>query len=205
MLEDVQYDPDTHKISFTFNTDAGSKTIDDIDLSGLIDTYEAGLGIKFTTPTAGTGVGKKIELEIDESGDEGFLSVGASGVKVTGVKKAISDAVSEATDTIDDYTVNGQKISENPTLGGADIELTNYSKGTDATAVATTDTVNSAIGKLENQIAAVKGTSEAALTGVTFTDGTYVKMTKGGTATAPAFTINDSAIESLFAWEEITE
>lgn len=40
MLSNVEYDEETHKLSFTFNTDAGEQTIDDIDLSDLIDTYD---------------------------------------------------------------------------------------------------------------------------------------------------------------------
>lgn len=204
MLEDVQYNPATHKISFTFNTDAGSKTIDDIDLSGLIDTYKEGLGIKFESESTATGAGQKISVEIDEAGDEGYLSVGVSGLKVSGVNKAIADKVKEAKDAVDEYTVNGKKISTNPTIGGADVTLTNYDKSDDASAVSTSDTINSAVSKLENQIDAVKATADAAVSNVTVTDGTYVKATVSGTTTK-TIAINDSAIETLFAWEEIND
>lgn len=51
-------------------------------------------------------------------------------------------------------TVNGQALSGDITLDGADIQLTGYVKGEDTSAVAPTDTVNAAIAKLENRIVA---------------------------------------------------
>lgn len=51
-------------------------------------------------------------------------------------------------------TVNGQALSRDITLDGADIQLTGYAKGEDTSAVAPTDTVNAAIAKLENRIVA---------------------------------------------------
>ena len=198
MLQDVQYDQDTHKISFTFNTDAGEVEIDDIDLSDLVDRYEAGLGIKFTEASAGKV--NKIEVELDQAAEtKKYLSLGASGLKLEGVDAAIQAAKTE----IGNWTVNGNKLSESPiVLDGTDITLTGYSKGSSSDAVATSDTVNSAIGKLENQIAAAKASADSAVQNVTVTNGTYVTATVTGTTTKN-IAINDSAIESLFAWEEI--
>lgn len=51
-------------------------------------------------------------------------------------------------------TVNGQALSGDITLDGADIQLTGYTKGEDTSAVAPTDTINAAIAKLENRIVA---------------------------------------------------
>ena len=51
--------------------------------------------------------------------------------------------------TIDNYTVNGMKISTNPVLDGADIRLTGYSKPSSTSGIAATDTINAALGKLE--------------------------------------------------------
>lgn len=198
MLEDVQYDQDTHKISFTFNTDAGSIEIDDIDLSDLVDRYEAGLGIKFTDAT--TGKVNKIEVELDTDAEtKKYLSLGTSGLKLNGVDKAISDAKTE----IGNWTVNGNKLSESPiVLDGTDIALSGYTKGSNSDAVATSDTVNTAIGKLENQIDAVKTAANNAVQNVTVTNGTYVTATVTGTTTK-TIAIDDSAIEDLFGWEEL--
>ena len=57
--------------------------------------------------------------------------------------------------TIDAYTVNGKKISENPVLNGGDVKLDGYTIAASSDSVAATDTVNVAIGKLEKSIADV--------------------------------------------------
>lgn len=53
---------------------------------------------------------------------------------------------------IDNYTINSKKISTNPVLSGADLQLTSYSKPGEGGIITTTDTINSAIGKLEKNI-----------------------------------------------------
>lgn len=197
MLQDVTYDSDTHKISFTFNTDAGEVDIDDIDLSDLVDRYEAGLGIKFTEATLGKV--NKIEVELDQAAEtKKYLSLGAAGLKLEGVDAAIAAAKAE----VEAHTVNGKALSTNPVINGGDVALTGYQKGSSTESVAVSDTVNAAIGKLENRIEAVKATADGAVTNVTVTNGTYVTATVTGTTTK-TITINDSAIEDLFAWEEL--
>ena len=73
---------------FTFNTDAGSKVIN-LDVTSLIDVYTAGNGISVT--------GKVIAAKLDAS-TETFLTVGADGIKLSGVQDAINTAV-EAEET----------------------------------------------------------------------------------------------------------
>lgn len=53
---------------------------------------------------------------------------------------------------IDNYTVNGFKISTNPVLDGADIEITGYTKPSTTGALAAADSVNGALGKLEKKL-----------------------------------------------------
>lgn len=53
---------------------------------------------------------------------------------------------------IDNYTINGFKISTNPVLDGGDIKLTGYTIGTSNSSIAETDTINVAFGKLQLQI-----------------------------------------------------
>lgn len=99
MLENVELkvataeDPIEGKTSgtflvFTFNTDAGSKVIN-LDVTSLIDVYTAGNGISVT--------GKVIAAKLDAS-TEAFLTVGADGIKLSGVQDAI-DAAVEAEET----------------------------------------------------------------------------------------------------------
>ena len=62
-------------------------------------------------------------------------------------------------------TINGAALSSNVTLDGADITLTGYSKPSSTSAVATTDTVNQAIGKIESGLDTKAPLASPALTG----------------------------------------
>lgn len=53
---------------------------------------------------------------------------------------------------IDNYTVNGFKISTNPVLDGAGIKITGYTKPSTTGALAAADSVNGALGKLEKKL-----------------------------------------------------
>ena len=76
---------------FTFNTDAGSRVIN-LDVTSLIDVYTAGNGISVT--------GKVIAAKLDDS-TEAFLTVGADGIKLSGVQAAIDAAKGEVQTAID--------------------------------------------------------------------------------------------------------
>lgn len=72
--------------------------------------------------------------------------------------EAIADAegkVNAAKATIDAYTVNGKAISANPVLNGGEIKLDGFAAVSQASAVVASDTINSAIAKLEKTIADV--------------------------------------------------
>lgn len=108
-----------------------------IPVKDLVDVYTAGNGIN----VSGSNV---ISVVIDPA-SEGFLTVSATGVKLAGVQNAIN--ASKA--TIDAYTINTKAINTNPVLNGADIALTGYNYSGMVTA---TDTVNSAIQKLDTAL-----------------------------------------------------
>lgn len=122
---------------FTFNVDAGSKVIN-VNVTDLIDVYTASTGIKLE--------GKNFIAVIDPA-SEAFLTVGADGIKLSGVQNAINAAKT----TVDAYTVNSKAISSNPVLSGADIALTGYST-VEGGAVVATDTINQAINKLDDAL-----------------------------------------------------
>ena len=77
-----------------------------------------------------------------ETGTSGTATSSESGLM------SASDKVKLDT-TIPNYTINGLRISSNPVLDGADIRITGYSKPSSTSALATSDTVNGALGKLE--------------------------------------------------------
>lgn len=92
--------------------------------------------------SASTGTGNLI---VGVSQTNGIVSVtkgSATIADVTGLQAAIDGKVSKTT------TVNSKALSANITLAGSDIKVTGYKKGT-STAIAATDTINQALGKLE--------------------------------------------------------
>ena len=97
---------------------------------------------------------------------------------VDSVEVEAAGAAAAAKATIDAYTVNTKAISTNPVLDGSDIALTGYTKGSDATAIAATDTVNQAVSKLENQIDAVETTANGALQSVSSGNGAILVGTE---------------------------
>ena len=92
MLENATYDEKTHKITLTFNTDSGKQAVE-LNLSDLVDTYEAGNGLELT--------GKVFSVKkSSEEDSEGFLNVGTDGIKISGVQDAINTAAAKASNKI---------------------------------------------------------------------------------------------------------
>lgn len=92
MLENATYDEKTHKITLTFNTDSGKQAVE-LNLSDLVDTYEAGNGLELS--------GKVFSIKKSAEADsEGFLTVDANGLKLSGVQDAINTAAAKASNKI---------------------------------------------------------------------------------------------------------
>ena len=108
-----------------------------IPVKDLVDVYTAGNGISVS--------GSNVISAVVDGTSESFLTVGSAGLKLAGVQNAINTAKT----TIDAYTINTKAISTNPVLNGADIALTGYNYSGMVTA---TDTVNSAIQKLDTAL-----------------------------------------------------
>ena len=92
MLDNATYDEETHKITLTFNTDAGKQPVE-LNLSDLVDTYEAGNGLELTGKVF--SVKKSAEADSEE-----FLKVGTYGIKVSGIQNAINTAAAKASNNI---------------------------------------------------------------------------------------------------------
>lgn len=93
MLDNATYDEETHKITLTFNTAAEGKQPIELNLSDLVDTYEAGNGLELT--------GKVFSIKKSAEADsEDFLKVGTDGVKVSGIQDAINTAAAKASNKI---------------------------------------------------------------------------------------------------------
>ena len=174
----ITYDGTTQKLTYTYINASGETASTDVDMSELVLETEFGSGVTVTDHVA-HGV-------VDPT-SESFLTVGADGFKLSGVQDAIDTAIS-GLDFTTDAAVAGQYVAAIEETDGvvavktranvSEAVLNNYAKGSDATAVAATDTVNQAISKLENQVDAVDGLVDA-LSAKTFT-----------VATSSSFSIN---------------
>jgi hypothetical protein len=78
--------------------------------------------------------------------------------KITGLDTALAGKVPVT------RTVNKKALSSDVVLGGADIALTGYVKGSSSAAIAATDTVNAAIAKLEVRVDAAAASGVQSLT-----------------------------------------
>ena len=123
-----------------------------VDVSSLVLEAEFASGVTVTD---------HIAHGVVDPASEDFLTVGGAGFKLSGVQDAI-DAKVNALDVTDDAAVAGQYVAAIEQTDGvvavktranvSEAVLNNYAKGTDGSAVAATDSVREAIGKLENQI-----------------------------------------------------
>lgn len=71
--------------------------------------------------------------------------------RATTKENQLQSSIDSSKGTIDNYTVNGIKISTNPVITGANAKVTGYSKPTSTSAIAATDSINAALGKLEKK------------------------------------------------------
>ena len=178
---------DTHyqNLEYKYITDSGTTSTTYVDMSELVLETEFASGVTVTNHVA-HGV-------VDPT-SETFLTVGADGFKLSGVQNAINTAI-QALDVTGDTAVAGQYVAAIEETDGvvavktranvSEAVLNNYAKGTDATAVAATDTVNQAISKLENQVDAVDGLVDA-LSAKTFTVATSSNASIATAVTAAA-------------------
>ena len=201
----IDYSGTTQKLYYTYIDVSGNTQTTEVDMSELVLETEFGSGVTVTDHVA-HGV-------VDPT-SEAFLTVGTNGFKLSGVQDAIDTAISGL--DVSDTAVAGQYVSEVSETDGeisvqrADVSsavLNNYSKGSDATAVAATDTINQAISKLENQIDAAEAAAAAAATVVELETGTShvtVSSAQDATTRAVTYTIGENDIASQTELEALS-
>lgn len=140
------------------STSAGSMSATDKIELDRISTANFALGA--VTPTTST-VGIAASKTTISSGASAAnnITLPAATQSVAGVMTAADKVKLDVTlpnlinkTNIDNYTVNGFKISTNPVLDGADIKITGYTKPSTTGALAAADSVNGALGKLEKKL-----------------------------------------------------
>lgn len=151
----------------TYILSDGSESAVSIDMHDLIEETEFGSGVTWDATAS------KVRGVVDPT-SETFLTVGADGFKLAGVQAAIDAASGDVKSKLDELsgkTVTGVEMTggtaaiaagDNGTkkitinTDGSQIKATGYAKGTDASAIAATDSINTALAKLENQVDAAK-------------------------------------------------
>ena len=184
---------DPQSMNFAYSLADGTYTLVKIDVSKFLSESEFGDGLQVSGGVVSVKVGNGLEIDgtskavnvkIDST-SESFLTVGANGVKLSGVQSAINAAI-EGLD-VTDTAVAGQYVSSVSETDGeisvsranvSEAVLNNYAKGTapDSLDIAATDTINQAIAKLEHQVDAVNAGVANLDAEVTSTDGTNVQV-----------------------------
>ena len=117
---------------------------------GAVTPAASSVAIAATKTTISTGVSaaNNITLPAATASVAGVMTA-ADKVKLD---TTLPNLINSNKTTIDNYTVNGIKISTNPVVTGANTEVTGYSKPTTTGAIAATDSINGALGKLEKKL-----------------------------------------------------
>ena len=117
---------------------------------GAVTPAASSVAIAATKTTISTGVSaaNNITLPAATASVAGVMTA-ADKVKLD---TTLPNLINSNKTTIDNYTVNGIKISTNPVVTGANTKVTGYSKPTTTGAIAVTDSINGALGKLEKKL-----------------------------------------------------
>lgn len=107
-----------------------------------------GIAASKTTISTGASATNNITLPAATQSAAGVMTA-ADKVKLD---VTLPNLINSNKTNIDNYTVNGFKISTNPVLDGADIKITGYTKPSTTGALAAADSVNGALGKLEKKL-----------------------------------------------------
>lgn len=107
-----------------------------------------GIAASKTTISTGASATNNITLPAATQSAAGVMTA-ADKVKLD---VTLPNLINSNKSNIDNYTVNGFKISTNPVLDGADIKITGYTKPSTTGALAAADSVNGALGKLEKKL-----------------------------------------------------
>jgi len=213
---------DSHIVSITYITDSasthyqnleykyldadGAEQTEYVDMSALVLEAEFASGVAVNNAHVVHGVVDPASEK--DSNKDSFLTVGAAGFKVDGIKDEI-DAKIAALDKTDDAAVAGQYVAAIEETDGvvavkaranvSEAVLNNYAKGTDATAVAATDTVNQAVSKLENQIDKAKAAATTKVVEGTDAGNNMTIVPTTGDDSSVTYTVNLTDVASKTA------
>lgn len=174
-------------LDFTYILTDGSESTVGVDVSTFLAESEFADGLQVNAGVVSVKLGqglefgnedknKSINVKIDSTSSdaENFLSVGANGVKISGVQTAIDTKVATL-DVTNDNAVKGQYVAAIQETDGivsvkeranvSDAVLNGYVKGEKpvSTAIAAKDDVKGALAKLEHQVDEAKAATTTAI------------------------------------------
>lgn len=202
---------DTHyqNLEYVYIDASGATKTTYVDMSSLVLETEFASGITVTNHIAHGVVDPTSEIDSQDT-PVAFLTVGANGFKLSGIKDEITRKINAL--DVTDAAVDGKYVSQVSETDGkisvsrADVSgavLNNYSKGNNSDAVAATDTLNQAISKLENQVDKAKAAATTEV--VEGTDNDHIAVTSGTSETDGhtiyTITATDVASESALTAE----
>lgn len=136
-LKQAYYDPQKKSLIFIFVTEDGEQTVP-VDISDLVDTYTAGNGLSLAN--------NKFSITIDSTSDS-YLTVGANGIKLSGVAAAINklDTDYKAADTA---TLNSAKAYTDTKASDITDTVTQLQSDIEAEEIRSTDVENRLAGQI---------------------------------------------------------
>ena len=208
-------------LCFVYQKADGTYDLVAINVESFLEESEFGDGLDVTNHVVSVEVDSTSEKVYTQYNADGttaatgaVLSVSSDGVKVNNIQTAIDAKVAAEIGKLDytDTAVTDQFVTAVDEADGkitavtrayvSQAHLNGYSKGSDATAVDSGDTLNEAIGKLENQIAqAIVAGNTIVQTSAT----THIHIASSTTNGQATYTISEEDIASASALtDEIT-
>lgn len=189
--EDTGYEVGTKVLDFVVNTldGAGQASHIIIPVEDLVDVYTAGNGLEENN--------NQFSVKIDETGE--FLSASASGLKVSGVSTAISNAVDAAkeelkgtsSDTSTDETIAGAKAYADSIVAAKNVTATgdsyvSASASNNQVTVAATQSTKDSLALANSALQGVDSTAA----------GTNVKVTLGKDGKNVTVAVDETALDT---------
>lgn len=136
-LKQAYYDPQKKSLIFIFVTEDGEQTVP-VDISDLVDTYTAGNGLSLAN--------NKFSITIDSTSDS-YLTVGANGIKLSGVAAAINKLDTDYK-TADTATLSAAKAYTDTKASDITDTVTQLQSDIEAEEIRATDVENRLAGQI---------------------------------------------------------
>ena len=194
---------DDQELVFTYILDTGAENVVRVDVSKFLAESEFADGLQVVNHVVSVKVDSSSEND-SQATPAAFLTVGADGIKISGIKDEIDRKIAAL--DVTDTAVAGQYVSSVSETDGkiavnranvSDAVLTGYAKGEKpaSTAISANDDVKGALAKLEHQVDAAKAAATTKV--VKDADASHLTLTDVTAADGSVtYTIGESDIAS---------